>query len=160
MSSSSLFRVNGVSACARVNAAEQTSTISHAFAARCRVSDWDDVVISAPVGDQNVSSSVAIRIADHMHDVTVGVDWMRCATRHRFGLSTYDLYEVLVLFLLSDVDLKGPSSLGIGFQYSSGYGHTSIVPAGSSSGPSSQLDNTFRIRNSLPADRDNREWFA
>lgn len=83
MSTSSLFSVNGVSATAQLNPSQQTTTISSSFATLMGLSNGDAAVISAPVTDQILTSSVVIRIADHMYDVAVGIDWLRLSAERR-----------------------------------------------------------------------------
>jgi hypothetical protein len=83
MSASSLFCVNGVSTTALLDASLEKTTIRREFAARCDLSDGDTALVSAPIGDKTVSSPVVVTIADHVHDVAVGADWLRSVTQDR-----------------------------------------------------------------------------
>ncbi|KAF8337864.1 hypothetical protein F5887DRAFT_1077986 [Amanita rubescens] len=103
MSTLSLFSVNGISATAVVNTSLQTTTICPSFALRLGLSHGDTTLISAPMSDRSVSSSVVIHIAEHVSDA-VG----------------------------QKMDLSLPSA-GVGFQYNSGQRHGMIVFSQSSS---------------------------
>jgi hypothetical protein len=83
MSASSLFCVNGVSTTALLDASLEKTMIRREFAARCDLSDGDTAVVSAPIGDKTVSSPVVVNLADHVHDVAVGADWLRSVTQER-----------------------------------------------------------------------------
>ena len=142
---SSLFCINGVSTTARLDASLQTTTISRNFATHCQLSDGNIASLSAPVGEKTVSSPVVIHLADHVHDITVGVDRLWSVTGHR------PLFCSFILFFMPDTSShfsnKAVSSDCVGFQYISGNSGAILVPAQSSGAAScshktvsSQLD--------------------
>jgi hypothetical protein len=156
MLTSSLFCVNGVSTTARLDASLQTTTISRDFAARSQLFDGEFASLSAPLGEKTVSSPVVIRLADHVHDVAVGVDWLRSVTQHRPLLRSY------IVFFTPDTSSqffnKAVSSHCVGFQYTSGNSRAVFVPAQGSGAASCsrktvspQLDLFNDVLRSVPA---------
>ena len=135
MTTLSLFTVNGVSATALVDLSLQTTTLSASFASRLALSDGDNVIISAPLQDKTVCSSVIIHIAHHSSDIVVGVDWFRQNAGQRLGRCACCFGPVRRAS--SDLQQLAGPSLAVGFQ-SGSHNHCpfSLSEASGSSGGS------------------------